>query len=521
MTSCDEERNFLMEQSHLQAVWEQVLHTAQAHGKITEVAYRKWLQPVEPISWNGNLLVLGAPNDFSCNWIKERYITALEEAVYDAMGEHCTIEMKNLNKPQKEASFPPMPAHGKRERQKSRHAISEDIPMQTTLLDNSNGLQENLPSAMDNIASEEFRITPDEISHAQSIHEPSEQIAPGDASSLNPKYTFDTFVTGNSNQFAHAAALAVADSPGRVYNPFFMYGGVGLGKTHLMHAIAHQILQKNPDKRVLYVSSEKFTNELINGIRDGNVEFFRQKYRTIDVLLVDDVQFLSGKAGTQEEFFHTFNTLHDSGRAIILSSDRPPHEVKQIEERLISRFEGGLVTEVQTPDFETRIAILKKKAQLDRLNVPNEVMVSIASSIVSNIRELEGALTRVVAYASLMHQPITVAIAEETLKNLFANNKKREITIEFIENIVADYFQLRVEDLHTKKRTREIAYPRQIAMFLCRELTDTSLPQIGNFFGGRDHTTVIHAYDKIKKEKETDAKLSSILQELVSRIQNH
>lgn len=344
-------------------------------------------------------------------------------------------------------------------------------------------------------------------------------VAAGDGASLNPKYTFDTFVTGSSNRFAHAAAMAVAESPGKVYNPFFMYGGVGLGKTHLMHAIGNRVLHNHPEMRVLYVSSEQFTNEIIRSIQEGNAEKFRQKYRNIDVLLVDDIQFLSGKTSTQEEFFHTFNTLHDSQKQIILSSDRPPREVERLEDRLRSRFEWGLITDIQAPDLETRIAILKNKAQLDHFSVPNDVMVYIASRIDSNIRELEGALTRVVAYASLIKKPITTDLVAEALKDVFPNNKTKEITMEVIQEIVASYFKMKIEDMHAKKRTRSIAFPRQIAMYLCRELTDTSLPQIGNFFGGRDHTTVIHACDKINKEKDADMKLNAILNELIERIQ--
>ena len=344
-------------------------------------------------------------------------------------------------------------------------------------------------------------------------------VTPGDTSSLNPKYTFDSFVTGSSNRFAHAAALAVAEAPGKVYNPFFIYGGVGLGKTHLMHAIGNRVLHNHPEMRVLYVSSEQFTNEIIRSIQEGTAELFRQKYRSIGVLLVDDIQFLSGKQSTQEEFFHTFNTLHDAQKQIILSSDRPPREVQKLEDRLRSRFEWGLITDIQAPDLETRIAILNKKATIDHYSVPNDVLVYIASRIDSNIRELEGALTRVVAYASLIGRPVTTELVAEALKDVFPNNKTREITLEVIQEIVSSYFKIRIEDLHSKKRSRPIAYPRQIAMYLCRELTDTSLPQIGNFFGGRDHTTVLHAYDKITRERQRDMKLNAIINELIERLQ--
>ena len=336
---------------------------------------------------------------------------------------------------------------------------------------------------------------------------------------LNPKYTFDTFVTGKSNNFAHAAAMAVADKPGKTYNPFFMYGGVGLGKTHLMHAIGNRVLKNHPEMRVLYVSSEQFTNEIIQAIQQGTSDKFRQKYRNIDVLLIDDIQFISGKTSTQEEFFHTFNTLYDAQKQVILSSDRPPREVERLEERLRSRFEWGLTTDIQAPDLETRIAILKNKAQSDHFSVPDDVMVYIASRIDSNIRELEGALTRVVAFASLTKRPVNTDLVAEALKDIFPNGKAKEVTMDVIQEIVASYFKIKIEDLQSKKRTRTIAYPRQIAMYLCREMTETSLPQIGQFFGGRDHTTVIHAYDKINQDKETDNRLKGILNELIDRIQ--
>lgn len=337
---------------------------------------------------------------------------------------------------------------------------------------------------------------------------------------LNPKYVFETFVIGNSNRFAHAASLAVAEVPAKVYNPLFLYGGVGLGKTHLMHAIGHRIRQHHPEVKVLYISSEKFTNELINSIRDGNPESFRQKYRNIDVLLVDDIQFLSKKEHTQEEFFHTFNTLHEANKQIIISSDRPPREIPTLEDRLRSRFEWGLITDIQAPDLETRIAILRKKAIIESLNVPNDVMVFIASRIDNNIRELEGALIRVMAYASLTNRPIDLDLATEALKDIFPHGKPRQITIDSIKEIVASYFKIKLDDLSAKKRTRNITYPRQIAMYLCREMTDSSLPRIGEEFGGRDHTTVIHAHDKITRERNDDHKMQQTIIELIRRIES-
>ncbi len=336
---------------------------------------------------------------------------------------------------------------------------------------------------------------------------------------LNSKYKFTSFITGNNNKLAKSAALAVAESPGEVYNPLYIYGGVGLGKTHLMHAIGHEILKRNPEMRVLYISSEKFTNELINSIRNNTTEEFRQKYRKIDVLLVDDMQFLYKKVGTQEEFFHTFNALYDAKKQIILSSDRPPREIETLEERLRSRFEWGLQTDIQAPDLETRVAILKKKAVLENISVPNDALFYIASRIDSNIRELEGALTRVVAYSSINNQPITTELVSEAMNAIYPKERTQAITIELIQEIVAAYYSLDVKELSAKKRTRELAFPRQIAMYLCRKLTDYSLPQIGNEFGGRDHTTVLHACEKIDKDRQEDTKLDAAIKELMQRIQ--
>lgn len=336
---------------------------------------------------------------------------------------------------------------------------------------------------------------------------------------LNPKYVFDSFVVGNSNRFAHAACFAVAEAPSRSYNPLFIYGGVGLGKTHLMQAVGHHILQKSPSMNVVYVSSEQFTNELINSIRDDKTSEFRAKYRNIDVLLIDDIQFLAGKERTQEEFFHTFNALYEANKQLVISSDRPPREIPTLEDRLRSRFEWGLITDIQPPDLETRIAILKKKSQLDGLTVPDDVMNYIAVYIQSNIRELEGALNRIVAYSNFTNRPITLDLATEALKDILPSAPPKKITIEMIQQVVAEYFTINVSDLISKRRTRQLAFPRQIAMYLARELTDSSLPTIGEFFGGRDHTTALHAYDKISREMKSDPVLDRIITELTSNLQ--
>jgi chromosomal replication initiator protein len=335
---------------------------------------------------------------------------------------------------------------------------------------------------------------------------------------LSPKYTFDTFVIGSGNRFAHAAAMAVAEAPARAYNPLFIYGGVGLGKTHLLQAIGHHVVHQQLLHRVAYISSEKFTNELINAIRDDRTLEFRTKYRSVDVLLIDDIQFLAGKERTQEEFFHTFNTLHESSRQIIITSDRPPKEIPTLEDRLRSRFEWGLIADIQPPDLETRIAILRKKAELDGMRVPDEVAEFIAQRIQSNIRELEGALVRVVAYATLTRAPITGDLAIEVLKELLPASPNRTITIPIIQRAVAEHFGLRIEEMRAKRRTKGIAFPRQVAMYLARELTDASLPRIGEEFGGRDHTTVMHACERVKGVLAKDAYLAANLKKLVDNL---
>lgn len=337
-------------------------------------------------------------------------------------------------------------------------------------------------------------------------------------SALNPKYTFESFVIGGSNRFAHAASLAVAERPANSYNPLFLYGGVGLGKTHLMHAIGHFVKKINPSAKVLYISSERFTNEFIKSIMDNSTGEFRERYRSIDVLLVDDIQFLAKKESTQEEFFHTFNTLHEHNKQIVISSDRTPREIPTLEDRLRSRFEWGLIIDIQPPDLETRIAILQRKAKADGLHVPNEVTQYIAAQVESNIRELEGALIRVVAYSSLVNQDLHIGLAEEALKDIIAPNNSRTITVSQIQKVIGDHYGLKLDDFKAKKRTRNIAFPRQIAMYLTRELTDMSLPRIGEAFGGRDHTTVLHACDKVNEEIQDDVQLKQTILRLSEAI---
>lgn len=337
---------------------------------------------------------------------------------------------------------------------------------------------------------------------------------------LNPKYTFESFVIGNSNRFAHAAALAVAEAPAKAYNPLFIYGGVGLGKTHLMHAIGHFVHRHYPSFMVVYLSTEKFTNEFINSIRDNRTVDFRNKYRTVDVLLIDDIQFLAGKESTQEEFFHTFNALHENNKQIIVSSDRQPREIPTLEDRLRSRFEWGLITDIQPPDLETRAAILRKKAAIEQINISDENILLVANKITTNIRELEGALTRIKAYSSLTNQEIDEALIEKTLKDLLPSPDEDPISVAKIQRVVADYFNLRIEDMKTKKRTNAVAHPRQIAMYLCRELTDLSLPKIGEEFGGRDHTTVMHAQDKVSSNIETNPNIAHQVEAIKKLLRN-
>lgn len=423
--------------------------------ELTEVSFNTWLKSIEPISLTDDEIVLGAPNDFTKGILEGRYFNLIRNAINQITGSNYNI--KFIIPGEEVQPLPPSP----------KEVENEDIL---------------------------------------------------NKSKLNPKYSFSTFVTGKSNEFAHAASVAVAEAPAQTYNPLFIYGGVGLGKTHLMHAIGHYILSQNPNAKVVYVSSEKFTNELINSIREYRNEEFRNKYRNVDVLLIDDIQFIAGKEGTQEEFFHTFNALHDANKQIIISSDRPPKEIPTLEDRLRSRFEWGLITDIQAPDLETRIAILRKKANLENMEIPDDVMLLIANKIQSNIRELEGALIRVVAYSSLTNKAITEELAEEALKDIISNNKPVEITVDLIKDKVSKRFDIRMDDFNSKKRTRAIAYPRQIAMYLTRELTDLSLPKIGDEFGGRDHTTVIHACEKISTDMVSDHQLRNKIDNIIEEL---
>jgi len=417
--------------------------------KIPAAALDTWVRPSRLLAVEGDRVRIGAPNKFSRDWLAEHHLRTITAAAQECLGGNPQVSITV------EDFAPPPPS-------------SE-------------------PPAL----------------------RPPRSVATG----LNPRYTFQTFVVGSSNQFAQAACHAVAELPSKAYNPLFIYGGVGLGKTHLLHAVGHQTSRLFPDMAVLYLSSERFTNDLINAIRYDRTAEFRAKYRTIDLLLIDDIQFISGKERTQEEFFHTFNDLYDSRKQIVVSSDSTPKEIPEIEERLRSRFEWGLIADIQPPDFETRVAILKKRAEIERVRFSDDVAYLIASRIKSNIRELEGSLTRMIAFCALTGREMTLDLAQEVLSDVWGD-EERIITIEQIQRRVSDFFGLKLSDLKAKNRTRAIAFPRQVAMYLSRQLTNSSLLEIGRAFGGKDHTTVLHAVEKIRLLQQEDPKLRKTVETL-------
>lgn len=444
-----------MDHQQLEKLWDEVL--SKIEERISRPSFETWLKSTKLISYEEENVTIAVPNTFSKDWLESNYIHLITGILSEITGEDRFIHFIVPEDMEENDFMPPKPV---------------EQPLESSNKNASAGM-------------------------------------------LNSKYTFDTFVIGSGNRFAHAASLAVAEAPAKAYNPLFIYGGVGLGKTHLMHAIGHYVLDDNPNAKVVYLTSEKFTNEFINSIRDNKAVEFRNKYRNVDVLLIDDIQFLAGKEQTQEEFFHTFNTLHEESKQIVISSDRPPKEIPTLEDRLRSRFEWGLITDIAPPDLETRIAILRKKAKADGLtDIPNEVMLHIANEIDTNIRELEGALIRVVAYSSLVNQEITVELAGEALKDIIPNARPKAVTILDIQKAVGQHFNVRLEDFAAKKRTRAIAFPRQIAMYLSRELTDSSLPKIGSEFGGRDHSTVIHAHEKISSQLKEDDHLQQDVKDI-------
>ncbi len=448
--------------TQLNETWDKVLKILKVEI-MSEVSYNTWILGLKPIGIKKGVFMIDVPNELTLDIINQRYKLLFKESI--------------------------------------KHVLNQEIEVECVV----GGLKE------------EEEVVKEDIKEEKKTSKASND----SFGNLNSKYTFDSFVIGNSNRFAHAASVAVAESPANAYNPLFLYGGVGLGKTHLMHAIGHHIQANNPNAKVVYVSSEKFTNELINSIRyDKNPEF-RNKYRNVDVLLVDDIQFIAGKESTQEEFFHTFNELYEAKKQIIISSDRPPNEIPTLEDRLRTRFAWGLQADIQAPDFETRIAILKKKAEIEKYVVSSDVMVYIATKIKSNIRELEGALIRVMAYSSLTNNKnITVDLAAEALKDIISSSQTKAITIDLIQDVVANYYNLSIQELKSQRRTRNVSFPRQIAMYLSRKMTDMSLPKIGDEFGGRDHTTVIHAYEKISKALKTDDALVGAVKVITKKINN-
>lgn len=432
-----------------------------------EKVFNVWIKPIMPLEVTDTYYKVAVKNDFFKTMLEENYAQVIEGVLAGIM--------------------------------------SKNIKLIIETMDNGSSGSE---------AAEEMPAVPAKREQQQLFNDNTSVQQP-DESNLNPKYVFETFVIGNSNRFAHAAAQAVANDPAHAYNPLFLYGGVGLGKTHLMHAIGNRIKQNNPSMKVLYTSSEKFTNEIINSIQNKTTEAFRQKYRNIDCLIIDDIQFLKGKEQTQVEFFHTFNALKDADKQIIISSDRPPREIETLEDRLRSRFDQGLTADIQTPDLETRMAILRTKAASDNIVLPTEVITLLATNIATNIREIEGAYNKIVAYTSLMHMPITVETAQKVLSDMGNDIKTRTITYEGIIKVVADHYNVKQDELFNKKRTQNIAFPRQVAMYLCRELADLSYPRIGELFGGRDHTTVIHAYEKISNFKNSNLAFQNELQEII------
>jgi chromosomal replication initiator protein len=437
------------------SIWDQVL--ARIETKVNQHIYSTWFKPTTFVADDGHLLRIRVPNALFSNWLNKHYSVVLDEALTEVHRQGCVV------------SF-----------------VTEETP-----------------------ATDRTKVVGSPTAAAT-----TEDIVPGPPGSLAPRYSFDAFIVGPSNQFAHAACRAVAEAPSRSYNPLFIYGGVGLGKTHLMHAIGHYVLTHLASLKLTYISSERFMNEMINAVRYDRILDFRERYRSVDVLLVDDIQFIAGKEGTQNEFFHTFNALYDSQKQIVISSDCPPHEIPSLEERLRSRFEWGLIADIQAPDLETKVAILKKKAETEGIPLPDNVAIYIAGKIKSNIRELEGSLIRLIAYASLTGREISLALAQDVLRNILQHDD-RAVTIEIIQKFVADYYQLKLVELKSRNNSKSVALPRQVAMYLCKALTSASLPEIGRSFGGKHHSTVIHSIKKIEAVRQRDADFNSHINNLM------
>ncbi len=449
----------------LKEKWNDILNTVREENEVSDIAFKTWLQPLEIVSVSEHTITISVPaGQVGIEYIYKKYIFLLKVVIAEYTGKEYDLDF---------------------------------ITPEQAALDRANETSFHNRNSAD-----ATRVV-------------SEQAG------LNPKYTFDTFVVGNNNKFAHAASLAVAESPGKMYNPLYIYGGAGLGKTHLMHSIAHYILNENPSMRVIYVTSETFTNEVIDAIRNGNASSmtkFREKYRNVDVLLIDDIQFIIGKESTQEEFFHTFNDLHNNKKQIIISSDKPPKEMETLEERLRSRFEWGLLADISLPDFETRMAILQKKEELEGYDIDNDVIKYIAMNVKSNIRELEGALNKLIALSRLEKKEITLDLAEESLKDIISPDAKREITPDLIISVVAEHFHISSDDIKGSKRNSEIVYPRQIAMYLCLEMTNVGTKRVGEIMGNRDHSTIIHGQRKIAAEIQTSENTRNLIDILKKKI---
>lgn len=464
---------------NLTQIWQSALGDLQLQTVRSD--YETWLKRTSLVSVDGGLAIVGTPNAFVKETLENRFIASIRRTLGNILGYPVQVRIVLYNGAGNGSS-----AGALTDRRDQPTAAGEI-------------LGDDMSTESDLIATAPTRSPAVQF---QQLELPSPRSA-----ILNPRYTFSSFIVGGSNRLAHAACLAVAEHPAHAYNPLFLYGGVGLGKTHLLHAIGNYALDRNPEINVLYVSSEKFTNDLINAIRRQQTEEFRIRYRNIDILLIDDIQFIAGKEGTQEEFFHTFNTLHGAGKQIVISSDRPPKAILTLEERLRSRFEWGLIVDVQTPDLETRTAILRAKGEQLQVHVPEEVIDFLAHKIQSNIRELEGCLNRVVAYASLNHLPVTVDVAAAALSDLLDTSRRKRVTSEDIIREVATHYGVDPRALRGRGRSRNIVIPRQVAMYLLREETESSLMEIGNILGGRDHTTIMHGYEKITEEIVTDSRL--------------
>jgi chromosomal replication initiator protein len=439
------------------SIWDQVL--ARIETKVNRHIFYTWFKPTSFVSDDGDQIRVRVPNGLFRDWLTKHYAVVLDEAFADVDRRGCTVAF-----------------------------VTDDAVSPQPQAFVENGV-------------------------------PADEVPAGDAGDtvpggLAPRYSFDTFIVGPSNQFAHAACRAVAEAPSRSYNPLFIYGGVGLGKTHLMHAIGHYVLNHLRSLKLTYISSERFMNEMINAVRYDRILDFRERYRSVDVLLVDDIQFIAGKEGTQNEFFHTFNALYDSQKQIVISSDCPPHEIPSLEERLRSRFEWGLIADIQPPDLETKVAILKKKAETEGIPLPDTVAIYIAGKIKSNIRELEGSLIRLIAYASLTGREISLQLAQDVLRNVLQHDE-RAVTIEIIQKYVSDYYQLKLVDLKSRNNSKSAAMPRQIAMYLCKSLTNASLPEIGRSFGGKHHSTVIHSIRKIEALRQRDGDFNNLINTFV------